>query len=86
MKRTIAPAFVCAGLLGTGLAQAKDLRVEVTNLIYGTDFTPLTVTAHGSDTDPFEVGTPASAHLQAMAYGGDIRGLVDADPAGGAAT
>ncbi len=97
MKRTILAAMVSVGLLTTGPAQARDrhpdLWVEVTNLTNGTYFTPLLVAAHGTNTDLFEVATPASAHLQAMAEGGDISGLVgdvefaggvvEADPAGG---
>jgi hypothetical protein len=67
--------------------------VEITNLTNATFFTPLLVAAHRTETDLYEVGQLASAHLQAMAEAGDISGLIDdviaaggetvADPAGG---
>ncbi len=58
--------------------------MEITNLTQGTYFTPLLVAAHNRHTRLFEVGTEASASLQAMAEGGDISGLIfEVDAAGG---
>ena len=55
-------------------AQAQH-SVTVTNLTAGIYFTPLLVAAHDSSATLFDVGTAASAELQAMAEGGDISGL-----------
>jgi hypothetical protein len=54
---------------------AQNLTVELTNLTNAVYFTPLLVSTHNANTHLFQVGTPASAHLQAMAEGGDISGL-----------
>jgi hypothetical protein len=85
--------LISAGLLAASPLTARELGVEITNLTNATYFTPLLVAAHDPKTDLFEVGEPASLHLQAMAEGGDISGLIDdvvagggeytADPAGG---
>lgn len=92
MKK-IMGGLLAAALLNTPVAMAKELHVLVTNLTNGIYYTPLLVAAHQADTDLFEPGTAASAHLQAMAEGGDISGLKSdldsvaansvADPAGG---
>ena len=55
-------------------AQAQH-SVTVTNLTAGMYFTPVLVAAHGSSATLFDVGSEASAALQAMAEGGDISGL-----------
>lgn len=72
---------------------AQDLDITITNLTHGTYFTPLLVSAHASGNHLFQLGTAASANLQAMAEGGDISGLsadmtavsadVQENPAGG---
>ncbi len=56
-------------------AQAANFSVAITNLTQGIYFTPLLVAAHPAGNHLFEVGTMASANLQAMAEGGDISGL-----------
>ena len=56
--------------------QAQDIEVKITNNTNGIYFTPLLVSAHPSTTALFMSGDAASAHLQAMAEGGDISGLV----------
>lgn len=86
-------ALITAGSLGSGLVSAQDLTVTITNLTHGTYFTPLLIAAHDTQTHLFQPGTSASAHLQAMAEGGDIAGLetdllaigahVVSNPAGG---
>lgn len=93
MKKIIGALFVSASVLVSTPGLARDLRVTITNLTNGSYFTPLLVAAHNRRTDLFEVGTEASAELQAMAEGGDISGLIleveaaggdyVADPAGG---
>jgi hypothetical protein len=65
-------------------AMAADISITVTNLTRGIAFTPLLVAGHNSDTPLFMPGEAASAHLQAMAEGGDISGLsADITAAGG---
>jgi hypothetical protein len=76
MKKSTIAAVVTSGLLATAPALAQDLSVKITNLTHGSYFTPLLVAAHDNVTDVFEVGTTASANLQAMAEGGDLTGLV----------
>lgn len=50
--------------------------VEITNLTNAIYFTPLLVAKHGRNSDLYELSEPASAHLQAMAEGGDTSGLI----------
>ncbi len=93
MKQTITAMLISAGLLASAPLLAQSVNVEITNLTNGTYFTPLLVAVHRSDDHLFEVGSEASANLQAMAEGGDISGLEHdvaaaggialADPAGG---
>jgi len=74
--------MVAAGLLGSSSVMAQNLTIDISNITGGLYFTPLLVAAHDDNTSLFELGTPASAHLQAMAEGGDIAGLVsDAEAA-----
>jgi len=82
---TVAAALLAAGITLPDAAAAATLGIEVTNLTHGTYFTPLLVAAHDTDTHLFQVATPASANLQAMAEGGDLSGLVS-DVAGVGAT
>lgn len=85
MLNRIASLFA-AGALASAPVLADKVTVEVTNLTHGTYFTPLLVAAHNDDADVFELGTPASGHLQAMAEGGDISGLASDLMAAGADT
>lgn len=64
-------------LLAITSASAQELSVKVTNLTNGMYFTPLLVAAHSDNIDLFEAGMPATTNLQAMAEGGNIRGLVN---------
>ncbi len=57
-------------------ASAQDLSISITNLTHGSHFTPLLVSAHPASMHLFEPGNAASSHLQAMAEGGDISGLI----------
>ena len=93
MKKTLLALTLTGGLLSSGSLLAQDISLSVTNLTHATYFTPLLIAAHDRHTDLFEPGMAASDHLQAMAEGGDISGLIDdviasggdyvADPAGG---
>lgn len=92
MQRLLATSILST-VLATSPAWADELEITLTNLTHATYFTPLLVAAHNGDNHLFQVGTPATAHLQAMAEGGNISGLaadmsaVSADvfenPAGG---
>lgn len=71
--------LLIAGSLSSSLAMAdnkKNVTVEITNLSNAMYYTPLLVSAHKHNTHLFQPGMAASAHLQAMAEGGDISGLV----------
>ena len=93
MNRRIAAAVLSVGMLMSTPVLARQVEVHITNLTNGVFFTPLLVAAHNRHTHLFEVGTPASVNLQAMAEGGNTSGLIDEveavggtymnDPAGG---
>ncbi len=93
MKKTLLTLALSGGLLGSGSLLAQEISLSVTNLTHATYFTPLLIAVHDRHTDLFEPGVAASDHLQAMAEGGDISGLIDdvitgggdyvANPAGG---
>ncbi len=84
MKKITTAAIVSIGMLISAPSVARGISVEITNLTNGTYFTPLLVAAHHNDTYLFRVGDEATAHLQAMAEGGDISGLQqDVSNAGG---
>ena len=74
MKRTVLLAAVLLSVSQYGSAQNID--VEITNLTHGIYFTPILIAAHDAETSLFEVGSAASAELQAMAEGGDLAGLI----------
>ena len=77
MKQAIAAAALSASLLiSTPALAAHKVEVQITNLTNGIYFTPLLVAAHNRYTHLFEVGTEASANLQAMAEGGDTSELI----------
>lgn len=54
---------------------AVEIEVAITNATQGIYFTPLLIAVHGEEIDLFNLGQPASTALQAMAEGGDIKGL-----------
>lgn len=90
MKKFAALFLASAFVAGSGAASAdgpwatRNVSVEITNITNAVYFTPLLVAIHDRDTHLFELGSPASAHLQAMAEGGDISGLAqDIDAVGG---
>ena len=73
--RKLISSFAVTGALLSAPAMAQDLTISITNLTHGTYFTPLLVAAHTGSDHLFQTGVAASAHLQAMAEGGDIAGL-----------
>jgi hypothetical protein len=77
MKRLALVAATCLALGSAATAQARQVTVTITNLTNGNYFTPLLVAAHSRHVDLFELATPASSNLQAMAEGGVIDGLAD---------
>ena len=93
MKKLISGLLVAGSLSSPMAIAGKNVTVEITNLSNALYYTPLLVSAHNKDTHVFQVGSAASASLQAMAEGGDISGLVTdlasvgannvANPAGG---
>lgn len=62
-------------LASSSAAFAQDLDITISNLTHGSHFTPLLVSAHTASSHLFQLGTTASASLQAMAEGGDVSGL-----------
>jgi hypothetical protein len=85
MKKTLTSLIVTASLLygANSVASDRTLSVEITNLTNAIYFTPLLVAKHNRHADLFELGTPASVNLQAMAEGGDTSGLImDLEAAG----
>lgn len=93
MHKTATALLLSGSLLAANPLSAREIGIQVTNLTNAVYFTPLLVAAHNPQTHLFELGTPASMDLQAMAEGGDTSGLVseieavggsfDANPAGG---
>ena len=73
MKKQLIGLMI-AGVFSSSV-NAQDLTVELTNLTNAIYFTPLLVATHDKNTHLFQTGKPATAHLQAMAEGGDISGL-----------
>ena len=74
MQRLLPTLMLGSALVSTPVL-AQDLDITLTNLTHGTYFTPLLVSAHAGGNHLFQLGTAASANLQAMAEGGDISGL-----------
>jgi hypothetical protein len=93
MKRNLLAFTLSSSLMASGPLLAQEINLSITNLTNATYFTPLLIAVHNRHTDLFEPGMEASPHLQAMAEGGDISGLIDdvitaggdyvANPAGG---
>ena len=83
MKKTLIALTLSGGLLASAPTFAGEVSLSITNLTNATYFTPLLLALHDRNTDLFEPGVAASNHLQAMAEGGDISGLIDDVLAGG---
>jgi hypothetical protein len=86
MNKTLSTLAASVALLisTNSMADERKISVEITNLTNATYFTPLLVATHNRKTHLFEVSTPASGNLQAMAEGGNIDGLIgELEAAGG---
>jgi hypothetical protein len=75
-KSLIIGALVAAATSTSAAVSAQELSIKITNLTNGIYFTPLLVAAHNGSVDLFEPGMAASMHLQMMAEGGNLAGLV----------
>lgn len=76
MKKLLTSILIAASLSSPLAMAGKKLSVEITNLMNAIYFTPLLVSAHDRHTHIFQPGMAATPHLQAMAEGGDLTGLV----------
>ena len=74
-KRLLATTLTAAALMSTTVV-AQEIDIKISNNTNGIYFTPLLVSAHPSTTALLTNGEVASAHLEAMAEGGDVSGLV----------
>lgn len=74
MKKLLTAATIAASM-GSAHVSAQDLSVTITNLTHGLAFTPVLVAAHDTNGNLFDVGSAATANLQAMAEGGSLTGL-----------
>lgn len=75
MKAPLITVAAAAALVSQA-ANAAELDIKLTNLTQGLHFTPVLITAHNVDNTQFQVATPASEALQAMAEGGNIEPLM----------
>ena len=73
MNKTLLALALSAASISS--ASALDVTISLTNLTHGSHFTPLLISAHVDGQHLFELGSAASANLQAMAEGGDTSGL-----------
>ena len=78
MKKRLSSLLISTSLLvaSNSMASERSISVEITNLTNAIYFTPLLVALHDKNTHLFELSTPASPNLQAMAEGGSIGGLI----------
>lgn len=73
--RSTTLALLGALLVGVSQAHASgrgDFQVTITNLTYSITFTPILVASQRRPVSIFEVGTPASGDLSAIAEAGDV--------------
>lgn len=78
LQKLTGAAFAAGLLLTTPLAWASGsptYHVTITNLTNSIIFTPILVASHRNRADLFDLGTPASDDLAAVAEGGDTSGL-----------
>lgn len=74
----IALSTLCGGMLLSSSALADGrayYEVTITNLTHAQAFTPILVASHGKGVKLFELGSPASNELSALAEGGDVAPL-----------
>jgi hypothetical protein len=75
LLNTIGATVVCSSMLYSAAAAAADFEVTITNLTRAQAFTPVLVASHSRGVHLFELGSPASAELSALAEGGDVAPL-----------
>lgn len=74
IRKLLSAAVISSATVSTNIS-AQDLSVTITNLTHGLAFTPALVAAHDASGNLFDIGSAASANLQAMAEGGALSGL-----------
>ena len=86
MRYTLATAAIGGLLMSSTTAIADDhseYKVTITNITNAINFTPILVTSHRKGVSLYELGSPASDELTAIAEGGDtapLAAVLDADP------
>ncbi|UCB54505.1 MAG: spondin domain-containing protein [Thiotrichales bacterium] len=86
MRYTLATAAISGLLLSSTTASADDntaYQVTITNITSSINFTPILVTSHRKGVSLYELGSPASDELTAIAEGGDtapLAAVLDEDP------
>ncbi len=86
MRYTLATAAISGLLLSSTTANADDdtaYQVTITNITNSINFTPILVASHRKGVSLYELGSPASDELTAIAEGGDtapLAAVLDADP------
>ncbi len=80
-KLALATAAI-VGMTASGISQAVQLQVSITNLTHANYMTPRLVIAHDETVDAFEVGTTATTALAWLAEAGVIDDAQDAASAG----
>lgn len=75
LKKSLGFVIATTALGATGITNASEFEVTVTNITSGIHFTPLIVSAHTPAAAMFSTGTHASSQLQAIAEGGDVSGM-----------
>lgn len=86
MRFTLATAALSGLLLSSTTASADDhtaYQVTITNITNSINFTPILVTSHRKGVSLYDLGSPASEELTAIAEGGDtapLAAVLGADP------
>ena len=86
MRYTLATAAISGLLLSSPSANADGntaYHVTITNITNSINFTPILVASHRKGVSLYELGSPASDELTAIAEGGDtapLAAVLDADP------
>jgi hypothetical protein len=86
MRYTLATAALSGLLMSSATAIADDhtaYQVTITNITSSINFTPILVASHRKGVSLYDLGSPASDELTAIAEGGDtapLADVLDADP------
>ncbi|MFT2093040.1 spondin domain-containing protein [Paraglaciecola sp. 2405UD69-4] len=82
MKLTKLASAAFLAFAASGVANAVELDITITNLTHAQSFTPRLVVAHTAEVDTFELGTEASTALAWLAEAGVIDDEQNADSSG----